>query len=163
MYFIWNFFLGSQSTWYASWIMCICIFIIVFLLVCFTASNCWFFLSEKVNKWMKYKYMISNTCWIIEAYKTLLVGIFQSSLAAARADNFYYPPEWTPKQVHFLFNHISSINFRPRKFPCPNIDAQIFRFSLWIFLFQGSLNKFHGQHALRERARKLDQGILIIR
>ncbi|KAK1386910.1 coiled-coil domain-containing protein 130-like [Heracleum sosnowskyi] len=48
-----------------------------------------------------------------------------SSLAAARADNFYYPPEWTPDQ--------------------------------------GSLNKFNGQHALRERARKLDQGILIIR
>lgn len=48
-----------------------------------------------------------------------------SSLAAARADNFYYPPEWTPNQ--------------------------------------GSLNKFHGQHALRERARKLDEGILIIR
>ncbi|KAI4339433.1 hypothetical protein MLD38_024379 [Melastoma candidum] len=48
-----------------------------------------------------------------------------SSLAAARADNFYYPPEWTPQK--------------------------------------GSLNKFHGQHALRERARKLDQGILIIR
>ncbi|XP_058087615.1 uncharacterized protein LOC131234698 [Magnolia sinica] len=48
-----------------------------------------------------------------------------SSLAAARADNFYYPPEWTPSQ--------------------------------------GSLNKFHGQHALRERARKIDQGILIIR
>ncbi|KAG7013056.1 Coiled-coil domain-containing protein, partial [Cucurbita argyrosperma subsp. argyrosperma] len=54
-----------------------------------------------------------------------LDGICQSSLAAARADNFYYPPEWTPKQ--------------------------------------GSLNKFHGQHALRERARKIDQGILIIR
>ncbi|XP_047314179.1 probable splicing factor YJU2B [Impatiens glandulifera] len=48
-----------------------------------------------------------------------------STLAAARADNFYYPPEWTPKK--------------------------------------GSLNKFNGQHALRERARKLDQGILIIR
>ena len=28
---------------------------------------------------------------------------------------------------------------------------------------QGGLNKFNGQHALRERARKLDQGILIIR
>ncbi|KAL5179917.1 Coiled-coil domain-containing protein 130 [Glycine soja] len=28
---------------------------------------------------------------------------------------------------------------------------------------RGSLNKFHGQHALQERARKLDQGILIIR
>jgi len=48
-----------------------------------------------------------------------------SSLAAARADNFYYPPEWTPKQ--------------------------------------GSLNKFNGQHALRERAKKIDQGILVIR
>ncbi|TQD77996.1 hypothetical protein C1H46_036448 [Malus baccata] len=48
-----------------------------------------------------------------------------STLAAARADNFYYPPEWSPKK--------------------------------------GSLNKFNGQHALRERARKLDQGILIIR
>ncbi|KAJ7567550.1 hypothetical protein O6H91_02G152300 [Diphasiastrum complanatum] len=48
-----------------------------------------------------------------------------STLAAARADNFYYPPEWTPQQ--------------------------------------GSLNKFHGQHALRERAKKIDQGILVIR
>lgn len=48
-----------------------------------------------------------------------------SSLAAARADNFYYPPEWEPKK--------------------------------------GGLNKFNGQHALRERARKIDQGILIIR
>lgn len=33
----------------------------------------------------------------------------------------------------------------------------------YVFPFQGSLNKFHGQHALRERARKIDQGILIIR
>ncbi|KAL3691948.1 hypothetical protein R1sor_005599 [Riccia sorocarpa] len=49
----------------------------------------------------------------------------QSTLAAARADNFYYPPEWTPDQ--------------------------------------GGLNKFHGQHALRERAKKIDQGILVIR
>lgn len=48
-----------------------------------------------------------------------------STLAAARADNFYYPPEWTPDQ--------------------------------------GSLNKFQGQHPLRERARKIDQGILVIR
>lgn len=39
----------------------------------------------------------------------MLVCIFQSSLAAARADNFYYPPEWTPKQVRFLFNHISAV------------------------------------------------------
>ncbi|KAJ6987951.1 hypothetical protein NC653_021020 [Populus alba x Populus x berolinensis] len=62
--------------------------------------------------------------------KSILISIpgikkKMSSLAAARADNFYYPPEWSPKK--------------------------------------GGLNKFHGQHALRERARKLDQGILIIR
>jgi len=48
-----------------------------------------------------------------------------STLAAARADNFYYPPEWTPDQ--------------------------------------GSLNKFQGQHPLRERAKKIGEGILIIR
>ena len=29
--------------------------------------------------------------------------------------------------------------------------------------FQGSLDRYHGQHPLRERARKLGQGILIIR
>lgn len=48
-----------------------------------------------------------------------------STLAAARADNFYFPPEWDPSK--------------------------------------GGLNKFHGQHALRERAKKIDQGILVIR
>ncbi|KAK9828722.1 hypothetical protein WJX72_001716 [[Myrmecia] bisecta] len=48
-----------------------------------------------------------------------------SSLAAARADNFYYPP-----------------NFDPKK---------------------GGINKQQGQHPLRERAKKLDQGILVIR
>ncbi|GKC34772.1 hypothetical protein Tco_1047156, partial [Tanacetum coccineum] len=39
-----------------------------------------------------------------------------STLAAARADNSYYPLEWEPKK--------------------------------------GGLNKFNGQHALRERAKK---------
>ncbi|CAL8471533.1 g11075 [Coccomyxa elongata] len=48
-----------------------------------------------------------------------------STLAAARADNFYYPPEWDPSK--------------------------------------GGLNTFQGQHPLRERAKKLDQGILVIR
>ncbi|CAL5224116.1 g6748 [Coccomyxa viridis] len=49
-----------------------------------------------------------------------------SSLAAARADNFYYAPDFNP-DVH------------------------------------KSLNKYNGQHPLRERAKKLDQGILVIR
>lgn len=49
-----------------------------------------------------------------------------SSLAAARADNFYHPPDWDPSK--------------------------------------GSRNKYHGSHgALGDRARKLHQGILIIR
>ncbi|GAQ80075.1 hypothetical protein KFL_000450310 [Klebsormidium nitens] len=49
-----------------------------------------------------------------------------STLAAARADNFYFPPEWTPEQ--------------------------------------GGLNKFQGQHPLRERAKKLkSEGILVVR
>lgn len=50
-----------------------------------------------------------------------------SSLAAARADNFYFPPEWTPQQ--------------------------------------GSLNKAQGKAPgnLGARAKKMDQGILVIR
>lgn len=49
-----------------------------------------------------------------------------SSLAAARADNFYHPPDWDPSKE--------------------------------------SRNKHHGSHgALGDRARKLHQGILIIR
>ena len=38
----------------------------------------------------------------IEFAKLALSGFLQSSLAAARADNFYYPPEWSPNQVHFF-------------------------------------------------------------
>lgn len=48
-----------------------------------------------------------------------------SSLAAARADNFYFPPEWDPKR--------------------------------------GGLNKFNKSHSLGERAKKIDQGIIVIR
>ncbi|GAX82928.1 hypothetical protein CEUSTIGMA_g10355.t1 [Chlamydomonas eustigma] len=49
-----------------------------------------------------------------------------SSLAAARADNFYYPKDFDPNK-------------------------------------HKSLNKYHGSHALRERAAKIGQGILVIR
>lgn len=73
--------------------------------------------------------MIGNTCRSVEVFKPLLVCIFQSSLAAARADNFYYPPEWTPKQVHLFFNHISAVTILQGKYPYLNVDARIFRFS----------------------------------
>lgn len=36
-------------------------------------------------------------------------GFLQSSLAAARADNFYYPPEWEPKKVCFCLNLVTCI------------------------------------------------------
>lgn len=49
-----------------------------------------------------------------------------SSLAAARADNFYYPKEWRPED--------------------------------------GSLNTFHGSHALGKRAKRLaSDGVLVVR
>lgn len=91
-----------------------------------------------------------------------MVAFFQSSLAAARADNFYYPPEWTPNQVcQSVF--VMLLKFAKVLHLC--LFALLKWISLWILMLhsQGSLNKFHGQHALRERARKIDQGILIIR
>lgn len=48
-----------------------------------------------------------------------------SSLAAAQADGYYYPPGWDPSK--------------------------------------GSLNKFQKSHPLRERAKKIDQGIIVVR
>lgn len=66
-----------------------------------------------------------------------------SSLAAARADNYYYPKSWDPSKV---FN-ILYINYpnKTNKFP------------------KGSLNKYQNSHPLGKRAKKIDQGILVIR
>jgi hypothetical protein len=59
-----------------------------------------------------------------------------SSLAAARADNFYHPPDWDPrKQSRAAFHEATSNPAGPA----------------W------------KAHPLRERAKKLDQGILTIR
>ena len=38
-----------------------------------------------------------------------------------------------------------------------------FRLTFSVMTCQGGLNKFHGQHALRERAKKIGEGILVIR
>jgi len=59
-----------------------------------------------------------------------------SSLAAARADNFYHPPDWDPRKESRAAHH-------DRK---NNVGAPA-----WM------------SHPLRERAKKLDQGILTIR
>lgn len=70
-----------------------------------------------------------------------------SSLAAARADGFYYPPEFDPvkhKNINKARNTrtvgSSSTQHQHQQHP-----------------------QFRGQHALRDRARKLEEGILIIR
>lgn len=34
-----------------------------------------------------------------------------SSLSAARADNFYYPPDWTPDQVYHRKSPLGVLNF----------------------------------------------------
>ncbi len=60
-----------------------------------------------------------------------------STLAAARADNFYYPKNWDPSKV--------TLN------------------SIFSFIFQGSLNKYHKSHPLGARASKIKEGILVIR
>ncbi|KAK8807280.1 hypothetical protein WA158_004039 [Blastocystis sp. Blastoise] len=48
-----------------------------------------------------------------------------SSLAAAQADGYYYPPDWSPSR--------------------------------------GSKNQFHKSHPLGQRAKKIDQGIIVVR
>lgn len=99
---------------------------------------------------MCWRYYVNH--WFHPDLSFLFLLNLQSSLAAARADNFYYPPEWTPDQVTIPTFDFSVLIFWHLVF-----------WGLMLLVFQGSLNKFHGQHALRERARKLDQGILIIR
>ena len=59
-----------------------------------------------------------------------------SSLAAARADNFYHPPDWDPRKQSRADYHERTSNPSGPKWKA---------------------------HPLRERAKKLDQGILTIR
>eukprot|EP00798_Chlamydomonas_sp_ICE-L_P024621 gene24621-10242_t len=66
-----------------------------------------------------------------------------SSLAAARADGFYYPPRFFEEEkIHLAAHATVSI--------AASVSTSVF-------------DRFNGQHPLRERANKLDQGILVIR
>lgn len=46
---------------------------------------------------------------------------------------------------------------------CVSYSQLMYQFDLFLVFKHGSLNGYHKTHALRERARKLSQGILIIR
>ena len=62
------------------------------------------------------------------------------AMAERKATNKYYPPDWDPSKVKLA--HLTNFQY---------------------ILIKGSLNKYVGQHPLRDRARKLSEGILIIR
>ena len=84
-----------------------------------------------------------------------------SSLAAARADNFYHPPDWDPRKE-------SRAEVRP-------LPLQILAMGTELYVILatpqldlrkqgkgGKQDKWRA-HPLRERAKKLDEGILTIR
>lgn len=59
--------------------------------------NSWLFASEGFL--LLVMYLAIWSLLIFWHTELSLIGFLQSSLAAARADNFYYPPEWEPSQV----------------------------------------------------------------
>ncbi len=99
-----------------------------------------------------------------------------SSLAAARADNFYYPPQYDPSKgslnkVSFIL-HIRTCAF------CFRTSEKLVDSICKVGRRQANLSasphrqssqrmcanaQFNGQHPLRDRAKKLGEGILIIR
>lgn len=87
-----------------------------------------------------------------------MAAFFQSSLAAARADNFYYPPEWTPNQVcqSIFVIHLKVREGVPSIFSpltmCWHLDSHVFPFSgfieqvSWSTCFEGESKKDRSGH-----------------
>lgn len=118
----WSWGFGIELVFFCSLVSIICGFVLWSLDFRFVNGLC-----EFCNLgWIQLNFdNVSDGKGLIFWISNCITLFLQSTLAAARADNFYYPPEWEPKK--------------------------------------GGLNKFNGQHALRERAKKIDQGILVIR
>ena len=89
-----------------------------------------------------------------------------SSLAAAGADNFYYPPGFDPDKHgslnKVLLNHIVDSKCQTA-ISSVQPAATVVGAHADVALSCCSWLQFQGQHALRDRARKLGEGILIIR
>ena len=90
-----------------------------------------------------------------------------STLAAARADNFYFPPDHDPRKGSL--NKVRSVArwaHTCTRRGCLQGSVPALSSSA-TFMMPVSSNhcvlQQQGQHALRERAKKLDQGILVIR
>ena len=92
-----------------------------------------------------------------------------SSLAAARADNFWYPPDYDGKSS-LAQVCLGTFVVQGPPFPSPfrglPLSALLCLSTvmlLWHECMIAVCLQITGQHPLRDRARKLDQGILIIR
>ena len=90
-----------------------------------------------------------------------------SSLAAARADNFYYPPQYDPSKGSL--NKVSAgramiCSILPSCQAClPYCCTDASKCDCLSGSSSFFPSQFNGQHPLRERAKKLGEGILIIR
>ncbi|EDV22137.1 uncharacterized protein TRIADDRAFT_15287, partial [Trichoplax adhaerens] len=69
-----------------------------------------------------------------------------------KAVNKYYPPDWRPEKVIYTYEDLIF-----------KLSYSFIFHTFYLYYNQGSINKYRGSHPLRDRARKLDQGILIIR
>ena len=98
--------------------------------------------------------------------------VFQCSRSRHQTQSFIYKyclkvmPMITKRnlRVVILFKLLCiSLWKSPARFWTVKIAEFLLRTVIYFFLTQGGLNKYHGTHALRERARKLHEGILIVR
>lgn len=107
---------------------------------CFFKENlwncsCWYESAIKSTwtlgfKWSFCVCIFISLIVIAQSAKLALFRFLQSSLAAARADNFYYPPEWTPNQVNLEHTISASLLYIMMRWYIDSYDAIVFRV-LW--------------------------------
>lgn len=90
-----------------------------------------------------------------------------SSLAAARADGFYFPPEYDPSKgsLNKVRGCTKCYQQRGKLAVAAPACSYLLRHQMRTYVDDPECMtvQFNGQHPLRERAKKLGEGILIIR